>query len=130
MGSLPFLGVIAAGRPIEAVPDLQTIELLADFCHAGRYVLKVAGDSMIEAGILDGDYVIIREQATAERGQIVVALVSDAVNGAQATLKYFHPGKQFVELRPANTAMLPMHYPHDALTLQGVMVGLFRDYQH
>ena len=130
-GTLPFLGVIAAGKPIEAVPDTQSIELLLDFCQPGRYVLRVAGDSMIEAGILDGDYVIIREQSTAEIGQIVVALTTDSVNGAEATLKSFYPkNSQIIELRPANALMESIYCCMDSLTLQGVMVGLFRDYQH
>ena len=141
--SLPLLGVIAAGKPIEAIPDVQSIDLASEFCQSGRYVLRIAGDSMIEAGILDGDYVVIREQAMAERGEIVVALISGAVNGAEATLKYFHPqtgsssslaegfsnAEGSIELRPANSSMDSMFFPADEVTIQGVVVGSFRSYQ-
>ncbi len=148
--SLPLLGVIAAGKPIEAIPDVQSIDLASEFCQSGRYVLRIAGDSMIEAGILDGDYVVIREQAIAERGEIVVVLLSGAINGSEATLKYFYPqadssslaeGSSFladsssslavgsIELRPANSSMESLFYPADEVTIQGVVVGSFRSYQ-
>ena len=98
---------------------------------------------MIEAGILDGDYVVIREQAIAERGEMVVALLSGAVNGSEATLKYFYPQvdspsslaegfsstEGSIELRPANASMDSMFFPEDEVTIQGVVVGSFRSYQ-
>ncbi len=147
--SLPLLGVIAAGKPIEAIPDIQSIDLADEFCKSGHYVLRIAGDSMIEAGILDGDYVVIREQAIAERGEIVVALLSGAVNGSEATLKYFYPqtdsssslaegfsnaegfphAEGSIELRPANASMDSMFFPANEVTIQGVVVGSFRSYQ-
>ena len=140
--SLPLLGVIAAGKPIEAIPDVETIDLASEFCQPGRYVLRIAGDSMIEAGILDGDYVVIREQSTAERGEIVVALINSTVNGAEATLKYFYPQSDSfssyadgssladgsIELRPANSSMDSMFFATDEVTIQGVVVGSFRSY--
>jgi len=135
--ALPFLGVIAAGKPIEAIPDVQSIDLASEFCKSGHYVLRISGDSMVEAGILDGDYVVIREQAMAERGEIVVALIDGAVNGAEATLKYFYPqtdspsylANGSIELRPANSSMDSMFFPADEVTIQGVVVGSFRFYQ-
>jgi repressor LexA len=124
--ALPFMGVIAAGRPIEAIPDIQSIDLAKSFCGPDRYVLRITGDSMIEAGLLDGDYVVVQKQLTAKRGDAVVALV----DRSEATLKYYHPvaSKGFIELRPANASMKPMVYESKRVDVQGVVVGSFRQY--
>ncbi len=124
--SLPLLGSIAAGKPIEAIANELNIDLAENFCGPDRYVLRVSGDSMIDAGILNGDYVVIRKQETASRGSIVVALI----NQLEATLKYFHPHETgVIELRPANNTMQPMFYPADQVELQGILIGSFRGYQ-
>lgn len=126
LGSLPYLGRIAAGKPIEAIIDQKQINLARFFCGAGRYVLKISGDSMIGAGIFDEDYVVIRKQETARPGTIVVALVE----GREATLKYYHPHSTgVVELKPANNQLKTMYYPADQIEIQGVLIGVFRDYQ-
>lgn len=126
LGSLPYLGRIAAGKPIEAIIDQKQINLARFFCGAGRYVLKIGGDSMIDAGIFDEDYVVIRKQETARPGTIVVALVE----GREATLKYYHPHSTgVVELKPANNQLKTMYYPADQVEIQGVLIGVFRDYQ-
>ncbi|RVU85850.1 repressor LexA [Leucothrix sargassi] len=126
MGSLPYLGQIAAGKPIEAIVDQKQINMAKFFCGAGRYVLKISGDSMIEAGIFDQDYVVIRKQETARPGSIVVALVEQR----EATLKYYNPMPTgVVELQPANKDLSPMYYPADQVVIQGVLIGVFRDYQ-
>ncbi|PWQ93064.1 transcriptional repressor LexA [Leucothrix pacifica] len=126
LGSLPYLGRIAAGKPIEAIIDQKQINLARFFCGAGRYVLKISGDSMIGAGIFDEDYVVIRKQETARPGTIVVALVE----GREATLKYYHPHSTgVVELKPANNQLKTMYYPADQVEIQGVLIGVFRDYQ-
>jgi repressor LexA len=126
LGSLPYLGRIAAGKPIEAILDQKQINLARFFCGAGRYVLKISGDSMIEAGIFDEDYVVIRKQETAKPGTIIVALVE----GREATLKYYRPHTTgVVELQPANTKLKTMYYPADQVEIQGVLIGVFRDYQ-
>jgi len=126
LGSLPYLGRIAAGKPIEAIIDQKQINLARFFCGAGRYVLKISGDSMIDAGIFDEDYVVIRKQETARPGTIVVALVE----GREATLKYYHPHSTgVVELKPANNQLKTMYYPADQVEIQGVLIGVFRDYQ-
>ena len=122
---IPFLGSIAAGRPIEAVtqPEFMQVpdELLG---NKPCYVLQVRGDSMIEEGILDGDYVVIEQRDSADNGDIVVALV----NNEEATLKRIeqHPGQ--VILHPANASMKPMSYSPDAVQIQGVLRGLLRRY--
>ena len=124
-GSLPYMGRIAAGFPIEAIPDQQNINLAQLFCGPDRYVLKIAGDSMIEAGIWDDDYVVIEKRTSAREGDIIVALV----DRYEATLKYYHPKDTgVVELRPANSQLQSMFYPADQVEIQGVMVGVFRSY--
>ncbi len=124
--SLPYMGRIAAGCPIEAIPDQQNINMAQLFCGPNRYVLKIAGDSMIEAGIWDEDYVVIQKQSYAREGNIIVALV----DRYEATLKYYHPKDTgVVELRPANSQMESMFYPAEMVEIQGVMIGVFRDYQ-
>ncbi|HIO92691.1 MAG TPA: repressor LexA [Leucothrix mucor] len=123
--TLPYMGRIAAGAPIEAIPEQQNINLAKVFCGPDRYVLKISGDSMIEAGIWDEDYVVIQKQSYAREGSIIVALISRY----EATLKYYHPKDTgVVELRPANSALDPMYYPSDQVEIQGVLVGVFRDY--
>ena len=125
-GSLPYMGRIAAGAPIEAIPDQQNINMAQLFCGPNRYVLRISGDSMIEAGIWDEDFVVIQKQAYAREGNIIVALVDKY----EATLKYYHPKETgVVELRPANSQMKSMYYPAEQVEIQGVMVGVFRDYQ-
>ncbi|MEH6455002.1 MAG: transcriptional repressor LexA [Cocleimonas sp.] len=124
-GTLPYMGRIAAGFPIEAIPDQQNINLAQLFCGPDRYVLKIAGDSMIEAGIWDDDYVVIQKRTSAREGDIIVALV----DRYEATLKYYHPKDTgVVELRPANSQLQSMFYPADQVEIQGVMVGVFRSY--
>jgi len=124
--TLPYMGRIAAGCPIEAIPDQQNINMAQLFCGPDRYVLKIAGDSMIEAGIWDEDYVVIQKQTHAREGQIIVALV----DRYEATLKYYHPKNTgVVELRPANSQLQSMFYPAEQVEIQGIMVGVFRDYQ-
>ncbi len=124
-GGLPYMGRIAAGCPIEAIPDQQNINLAQLFCGPDRYVLKIAGDSMIEAGIWDEDFVVIQKQAFAREGTIIVALVDKY----EATLKYYHPKDTgVIELRPANSQMQSMYYPAEQVDIQGIMIGVFRSY--
>ena len=90
----------------------------------GRYVLEVQGDSMVDAGILDGDLVIIRETQSADNGDIVVALIDNS----EATLKRFRKHEKQVELIPDNQSMSPMKYSADRINIQGVVVGQARMY--
>ena len=124
--SLPLLGRIAAGRPIEAIPGEDEIDLSEFFVNRDRFVLRVQGDSMIEDGILDGDMVIVEKRETAENGEIVVALI----DGLEATLKRLQKNRDgSVTLRPANSRMPPMRYPAARVRIQGVVVGQFRSYR-
>ena len=120
---LPLLGKIAAGQPIEAVVDEESIDVASLFVMPGRYVLRVQGDSMVDEGILDGDLIVCHQTSTADDGQIVVALI----DGESATLKrirYHQTG--MVTLLPANAAHSPQTYPVNRVKIQGVYVGLLR----
>ena len=124
---LPVMGRIAAGVPIEAISQVShNVAVPGQMLRSGgdHYALEVKGDSMIEAGINDGDVVVIRETKTATNGDIVVALV----DGAEATLKkFFHRGKM-IALEAANPAYETRLVPHDRVRVQGRLVGLIRTY--
>lgn len=125
--TLPFLGRIAAGRPIEAIEDIQYMSVPRQL-KTGKpcYVLQIKGDSMIEAGIHDGDWVVIEKRSYAQNGEIVVALV----NNLEATLKYIEQKPNEVVLIPANSSMEPMRYEPRQVEVQGVLVGQMRSYVH
>ncbi|MGD2073469.1 MAG: transcriptional repressor LexA [Gammaproteobacteria bacterium] len=123
---IPFLGTIAAGRPIEALPQPEYMQVPGQLLGAGpSYVLRVRGDSMIGEGILDGDYVVIEERNHARNGEIVVALIDNE----EATLKRIEQKPGQVILHPANAAMSPMVYVPQQVRIQGVLVGLLRRYR-
>ncbi len=122
---LPLAGRIAAGKPIEAIPEQLEINFSDLLLGSDRYVLEVKGDSMIEAGILNGDLVVVRKSETADNGDIVVALID---NG-EATLKKLRKHGDRVELIPANQSMAPMIYPADRVHIQGIVVGQVRVYR-
>ncbi|MCH4092623.1 transcriptional repressor LexA [Acetobacter sp.] len=124
--SLPLYGRIAAGLPIEALNDhSEQVEVpMALLGQGEHYALEVAGDSMIEAGILDGDTVIIRREDNAENGEIVVALIDDA----EVTLKRLRKKGNTVALEAANPAYETRIVPAERLKIQGRLVGLLRTY--
>lgn len=122
---IPLHGKIAAGVPIEALESTATLPVPAALLGSGEhYALEVSGDSMVEAGILDGDYALVRKTDSARDGEIVVALV----RGEEATLKYLHHEKGLVRLDPANTAYDPQFYRPDEVLVQGKLAGLLRRY--
>jgi len=122
---LPLLGRIAAGRPIEALEDSESLEVPQHLHGRGRcYVLQVRGDSMVDDGILDGDWVVVEARDTARDGELVVALVDDA----EATLKRIEQHPDACILHPANGRYAPLHYPPDRVRIQGVVVGQMRAY--
>ncbi len=123
---LPFMGRIAAGRPIEAVPGSDRLVIprqLFGERSQDHYVLRVAGDSMIGEGIHDGDWVVVERRERAEVGEMVVALIGD-----DATLKRFYPEGEQVRLQPSNPAMAPLRFPAAEVRVQGIVVGLMRRY--
>ena len=124
---LPLLGLVAAGAPIEAIEERETLSVPEDFLRRGgrNFVLKVAGDSMIDEQIRDGDYIVVNSRERAENGEMVVALV----DGESATVKTFYREKDGkVRLQPANPTMTPMYFPADRIRVQGVVVGVIRRY--
>ena len=122
---IPLHGRIAAGVPIEAMETASMLPVPAALLGSGEhYALEVSGDSMIDAGILDGDYALIRRTDTARDGEIVVALV----RGEEATLKYLRRESGRVRLDPANSAYEPQVYDAAEVVVQGKLAGLLRRY--
>lgn len=122
---IPLHGRIAAGVPIEAFEEHSTLPVPAALLGSGEhYALEVSGDSMVEAGILDGDFALVRRTDTARDGEIVVALV----NGEEATLKYLRRENGMVRLDPANSAYDPQFYKPGDVEVQGKLAGLLRRY--
>ena len=122
---IPLHGRIAAGVPIEAMEGATMLPVPAALLGAGEhYALEVAGDSMVDKGILDGDYALIRRTETARDGDIVVALIDDS----EATLKTFYREGAMVRLDPANRAYDPQRYDSRQVRVQGKLAGLLRRY--
>ncbi|NNL07288.1 MAG: transcriptional repressor LexA [Gammaproteobacteria bacterium] len=122
---LPLLGEIAAGKPIEAIPGQDEIDL-SEFFGSNNFAIRVKGDSMIDAGILDGDTVIIEFRETANDGDIVVALIDES----ETTLKRFKRSQRgkYIKLIPENSEMEPMVYEAERVRIQGVLIGQLRKY--
>jgi repressor LexA len=122
---IPLHGRIAAGAPIEALEGQNMLSVPAALLGAGEhYALEVSGDSMVDAGILDGDYALIRKADVAREGDIIVALV----DGSEATLKYFRKEGSMIRLDPANRAYEPQRYNPQQVRVQGKLAGLLRRY--
>jgi len=122
---IPLHGRIAAGVPIEALEDSRMLPVPAALLGAGdHYALEVSGDSMVEAGILDGDYALVKRTDVARDGEIVVALV----RGDEATLKYLWRENGMIRLDPANSAYEAQVYPPHDVVVQGRLAGLLRRY--
>lgn len=125
INKLPLVGTIAAGRPIDALEHKEYIEFENQYAQIGCYALKVKGDSMIEDGIFDGDFVIIKPNPSPTNGDIVVALLDDGI----ATLKHFYKEKGRIRLQPANESLQPIYVePGQPIEIQGTLVGLFRKF--
>ncbi|MFO0704680.1 MAG: transcriptional repressor LexA [Candidatus Andersenbacteria bacterium] len=121
---IPLVGLITAGQPIEALQEQETLTIPQNMVGRGHYYsLRVKGDSMIEDGILDGDYVIVEERDSAHNGEIVVALLENQF----ATLKRFYKERDHVRLQPANSSMEPFRVR--SVKIQGKVVGLLRSYR-
>lgn len=123
--TVPILGFIAAGKPLEPYADPNaTMDIAPSFAKNGKrvYVLQVRGDSMVEAGILDGDHVVVEETNQARNGQIVVALLENGF----ATLKRFYKEATRIRLEPANSSMSPI-FAKD-VRIQGIAVGVIRKF--
>lgn len=121
LSSLPLLGEIAAGKPLEAVEEREVVDL-SDICQLDRanYLLRVKGDSMIDDGIRDGDYVLVERRNSARDGETVVAILENN----EATLKRFYRQKKRFKLEPANSALKPIYT--EKLEIRGVVVSVLR----
>ncbi|HEX9426850.1 MAG TPA: transcriptional repressor LexA [Candidatus Polarisedimenticolia bacterium] len=121
---LPLLGRVAAGRPIEAIAQPESIEVPEVLLRGeDNFALRVVGDSMVDEGIRDGDIVIVKRQPDAHDGQTVVALIGD-----DATIKQFHRRGARIELRPANARMRSIMVDEGDLQIQGIVIGLIRKF--
>ena len=120
---VPMAGIVAAGEPIEAIPQTERVEVPKSMVGRGEtFALRVKGTSMKDEGIFPGDVVVVQKQATARNGQTVIALV----NG-EATIKTYHRKAGTVELHPANDTMTPIVVKHsDTLQIEGIVVGVIR----
>jgi repressor LexA len=124
---LPLLGLVAAGEPIEAIAEPETISVPNDLIprRGSCYALKVRGQSMIDDHIDDGDYVVVHNRQTAENGQMVIALIQ----GTSATVKrMYREADGWIRLQPSNDRMQPLRVHEDDLLVQGVVVGVIRRY--
>jgi repressor LexA len=123
--SLPLLGHVAAGAPIEAFEHDEFIDVPPSLVrNSGKtFALKVKGSSMIDDGIFDGDIILVQKQSNASNGEIVVATVDD-----ESTVKRIYSKPEEIELRPANSTMKSMWYPPHRIQIQGVVVGLLRKF--
>ncbi len=124
--SIPFLGKVAAGKPIEAIERHEFVEVPSWMAKTGgeKFALEVVGQSMIDDGIREGDILVVQRQETAQNGQTVVALIDN-----EATVKRFYLRGNEIELRPANPEMEPIFVASDLVTLAGVVVGLIRKFK-
>ncbi|MBS30147.1 MAG: repressor LexA [Candidatus Marinimicrobia bacterium] len=121
---LPMLGLVAAGMPIEVFENIEYVDVPSKYINNENYVLKVDGNSMIDDGILDGDYIVVKKSQIARAGDTVVAIL----NG-EATLKRYYLGKNGVELHPRNKKYNTIHVTtEDELYIQGQVLGVFREY--
>jgi repressor LexA len=121
---LPLLGQIAAGGPLLAEQNVEDELAVPESLH-GDFLLRVKGDSMIEAGILDGDIVVVRRAQDARNGEIVVALAGDDESADEATVKTFYKEKGRIRLQPENSALEPIYADH--VQVLGKVVGVFRE---
>lgn len=124
--SVPVVGQVAAGQPILASENIEaTISLPAEFAGEHTFILKVRGDSMIDAGILNGDHVVVLQQDTATNGDVVVAVIADEMSGEpQATVKTFYREPDRIRLQPENATMDPIYARE--VTILGRVIALFR----
>lgn len=123
--SLPLLGIVAAGQPIEAVSSPEEISVPETLLRRGNhYVLRVRGDSMIDEQIRDGDWVIVQHRQQAENGDLVIALL----DGEAVTLKKYYREGSRIRLQPANPLLSPLYVEEEQIQIQGIVVGVLRKY--
>ncbi len=122
MVEVPLLGWVAAGVPVDVVPQEERVAVPADMVRRNTYALRVRGHSMVDDNIQDGDIIIIDKRESAEQGQTVVALI----NGEQVTLKRFYVERDGIRLQPANPEMAPIYLRNDEVQVLGIVMGVLR----
>jgi len=126
MADIPLLGLISAGQPIEALEIPDSLAIPEDMLgRSDTFALQVNGDSMIEDGIHDGDFIIVESRIQAREGEIVVALIE----GEEATVKRFYNEGEHIRLQPSNRTMDPIYVEAEAVQIRGVVIGLIRKYR-
>ena len=120
--SIPLLGYVTAGQPIEIPEDRETVTVPRHMVRKNSYALRVRGHSMIDDHIQDGDIIIVEKRETAENGESVVAMI----NGERVTLKRFYVEEDGIRLQPANPSMEPIYLRHDELQILGIVAGVIR----
>ncbi len=124
---IPLLGLIAAGQPIAALANPDVLTIPEDMMgRSDTYALRVTGNSMIQDGIHDGDFIIVESREQAHDGEIVVALI----DGEDATVKRFYREGSVIRLQPSNSEMDPIFISAERVRIQGVVIGLIRKYRH
>jgi repressor LexA len=125
LATIPLLGTVAAGRPIEALAEHEQLRVPEEWLGKGRtYALRVRGDSMIEEQIRNGDTVVVEARETARNGETVIALV----DGESVTVKQYFREGALIRLQPANPAVPVMRFPEERVAVQGVVIGVLRRY--
>ncbi|EXJ16367.1 transcriptional repressor LexA [Imhoffiella purpurea] len=120
--SLPLLGYVSAGRPVDLSEDQESVTVPRNMVRKNSYALRVRGHSMMDDQIQDGDIIIVEQRQTAENGETVVALIK----GEQVTLKRFYVEPDGIRLQPANPNMEPIHLKHDEIQILGIVSGVVR----
>ncbi|MBK8166025.1 MAG: transcriptional repressor LexA [bacterium] len=125
LATIPLLGTVAAGRPIEALAEHEQLRVPEEWLGKGRtYALRVRGDSMIDEQIRNGDTVVVEARETARNGETVIALL----DGESVTVKQYFREGALIRLQPANPAVPVMRFPEERVTVQGVVIGVLRRY--
>ena len=125
---LPVLGAVAAGMPIEAMTSGETMSVPESFLRksGSHYVLKVRGQSMVDAHIHDGDFVVVNERRSADNGEMVIAMTHGTAGGSSTCKKFFRERDGRIRLQPANETMEPIYVHENDISIQGVVVGVLR----
>jgi len=125
INTIPILGMVSAGKPIDAIETTEQMDIPSEFIRTGHhYILQVTGNSMIEEHITDGDFVVVQEKASAENGETVVALIDES----EVTIKKIFKQNSKIELRPANEELKSLFLDADRVRVQGIVVGVLRKY--
>jgi repressor LexA len=122
LATVPLLGWVAAGQPVDLCEDRETVQVPANMVRKNTYALRVRGHSMVDDNIQDGDIIVIEKRQSADNGQTVVAMI----NGEHVTLKKFYVERDGIRLQPANTEMAPIYLHNQEVQILGIVTGVIR----